>query len=338
MEKKKVFNEINSKGIIKVDMKDIKNLSIDDVMKQQLEKLEKDKSELETKLTYVAKKFDHLERAQRKYELTLLEKDAATAKDREIEAYNAMKEKIISHAKKEHDDAIKIRDRLQRIVPDYLQFVEKLKVTKHAEYEAARVEAEAKLAEAKKARVAEFIAKKRAEHEAAEQARIQQENEEKQKKLAEARLAAEQQARMKKYEQDKAQQEAEAEKKEYENLLAQEKSGKLTFRDGIKLKKLRARFEGGEAPTSPVRHASSAAASPSPAPFRPTPRAHPTPVSSSSPAPFRPIPRAHTTAAPARTAQDPERALYEDLLAQEKAGTLTFGNKVKLRKLRAKFE
>ncbi|GMF01097.1 unnamed protein product [Ambrosiozyma monospora] len=42
MEKKKVFNEINSKGIIKVDMKDIKNLSIDDVMKQQLEKLEKD--------------------------------------------------------------------------------------------------------------------------------------------------------------------------------------------------------------------------------------------------------------------------------------------------------
>ncbi|KAG7823601.1 hypothetical protein KL909_002998 [Ogataea angusta] len=164
-EKKKLLNEINAKGIIKVDMDDIENLDGRKLQKMQIEKLEQDRRVLEERIEATAKRFDYLERAQRRYELPMLQEDAEGQKGREMEVYEEMKQKLIANAKKEHEEALKIKQRLARLIPDYEAFVGQKEQALWEEYEKKAAEANEKFEAAKKQRIAEFIAKKKAEFE-----------------------------------------------------------------------------------------------------------------------------------------------------------------------------
>ncbi|KAF8004406.1 hypothetical protein HF325_001854 [Metschnikowia pulcherrima] len=181
-DKRKIAEEINAKGIIKIDLDNLGDLDTDKLRAMQIEQLSKDRKILDEKLKIVFKKADHMERAQRKYELPLLEKDAEAQKERDAQAYEELKQAKIEKAKKEFKNATSLKERLSRVLPDY----ESYKKT---------------IDEQNAARVAQLKARAKAELEKAKAARIEQVKQQRIEELRHIRererLAAEEEARKK---------------------------------------------------------------------------------------------------------------------------------------------
>lgn len=151
-EKLKIAEEINAKGIIKLDLNNLDDLDTEKLRIMQIEQLNKDKKDLEERLKILSKKTDHTERAFRRYELQYLEKDAEKQQEDDIKNYEALKELKISKAKKEHEESLALKDRLQRMIPDFEPF-KKIIDEKHSSRLAElRKEAQAALEQAKRER------------------------------------------------------------------------------------------------------------------------------------------------------------------------------------------
>ncbi|KAM9896711.1 hypothetical protein OXX79_007319 [Metschnikowia pulcherrima] len=181
-DKRKIAEEINAKGIIKIDLDNLGDLDTDKLRAMQIEQLSKDRKILDEKLKIVFKKADHMERAQRKYELPLLEKDAESQKERDAQAYEELKQAKIEKAKKEFKNATSLKERLSRVLPDYESYKKIID-------------------EQNAARVAQLKARAKAELEKAKAARIEQVKQQRIEELRHIRererLAAEEEARKK---------------------------------------------------------------------------------------------------------------------------------------------
>ncbi|ODV96959.1 hypothetical protein PACTADRAFT_48746 [Pachysolen tannophilus NRRL Y-2460] len=292
-EKKKIAEEINAKGIIKIDVDKLEDLDADKLRLMQVEQLTKDKKDLETKLRSLAKKMDHTERAYRRYELPLLAKDAELQKEKDKEIYEETKTKIIAQAKKEHESAIKLRDRLQKVVPDFEKFRAEVGAQKHEQYLAKVAELKAKLEAARQERISQVIAERKAF----------MEEELRNKKEAERRAAEEEEILKQKAEERRKREEAIEKQREIEQLALQKNNSTkrvaspsasastgagaaeaipsdrpLSFAEKMRLKREQQQREGSNAsntssPRAPASSlspasASSKVASPSPAPAK----------------------------------------------------------------------
>lgn len=174
-DKRKIAEEINAKGIIKIDLNNLKELDTDKLKMMQIEQLNKDKKELEEKLRALAKKTDHSERAYRRYELQLLEKDAATEKEKYLQSYEEMKKAKIEKAKKDHQKALALKERLSRVVPDYEKFVDGINKKNADKLAELKKQAGYELEKAKEERIA------RVRQERLEQLKIRREQEERER-------------------------------------------------------------------------------------------------------------------------------------------------------------
>lgn len=152
-EKLKIAQEINAKGIIKLDLNNLDDLDTEKLRMMQIDQLNKDKKNLEERLKALSKKNDHTERAFRRYELQYLEKDAEKQKEEDIKNYEALKELKINKAKKEHDESLAKKERLQRIVPDFGPFKKQIDEKNSSKLAELKKQAQQAFEEAKKERI-----------------------------------------------------------------------------------------------------------------------------------------------------------------------------------------
>ncbi|AEY94994.1 FABL065Wp [Eremothecium gossypii FDAG1] len=151
----KMIEDINAKGLIFIDPKEAKNMTLEKFKKLTVELVSKDKKDLDERMSHAFKRVDHIERAYRKLEAPLWEKDAQKQKERDLESYNKLKQMMVEKAKKDHEENLRIHERLVKIYPSYLHFREKVIAAQKSQIEALRAENAAKLEAAKNARLQE---------------------------------------------------------------------------------------------------------------------------------------------------------------------------------------
>ncbi|KAH3685456.1 hypothetical protein WICPIJ_003571 [Wickerhamomyces pijperi] len=238
-EKRRLVDEVNAKGIIKVDVNNLEDITEEKLRIMQLEQLAKDKLDMDTRIAAVFKKTDHVERLLRKFELPLLAKDAESQKDRDLTAYNEFKAKAIAKAKDQHEKDVTLRDRLARVAPGFKSFRESKGSDIAAKREAQIAEAAAKLEAAKQARIEEVRQQRYEEQMAAYEAQVKRAQEEAKQQERAAAIEAQRAAVV-----------------NAPNAKIDE--SKLTFAEKMKLRKARA--EAAAASNPPPAHSQSQAA------------------------------------------------------------------------------
>lgn len=161
----------------------MENLSTDNLMKLQVEQLEKEKKELNERMRIAAKRLDHVERAYRKEERPLLAKDYEIQQANDKRAHEAAQKARLEAAKLTYEHDLQTKKRLARIMDDYKAYREHV-ISQRGEEFAKRQEMATKKIEEEKAKRRKLILKQREEERAhrAEQERLRREREEEERR------------------------------------------------------------------------------------------------------------------------------------------------------------
>jgi translation initiation factor 3 subunit A len=182
------------KGKIDADILNMENLDTAKVMQLQLEALEREKNEMANKLKAINRHVDHLERAFRKEEIPLLEKDYENQQKEDITNYEATHKALITQTKAKHEEDMTFKKRFNRVLPFYNQYLDRLNQARNSQFEEKRAELEAQKDAEKNAIIEEFRSyRAKVEADEAEVQRIREEKErlERERKEEEERIRAE---------------------------------------------------------------------------------------------------------------------------------------------------
>ena len=97
----------------------MENLSTDNIMRLQVEQLEKEKKDLTERMRVALKRLDHTERAYRKEERPLLSQDYDQQQANDKAAHEAAQKARIENYRLSHDQDIETKRRLFRMMDDY---------------------------------------------------------------------------------------------------------------------------------------------------------------------------------------------------------------------------
>lgn len=162
----------------------------------KLAHLEKEKNELNDRVRTTAKRIDHLERALRREEAKHVPTDYEAQKKHDLELYEAQKAETLKEAKQKHAEAVALKHRLSRLVPQFSSFRKELSEKRHEEFEKRRKAAEREFEAKKKQRVKEVQERRRREkQEREEEERRRKEEEERAAREEEERTAREEERR-----------------------------------------------------------------------------------------------------------------------------------------------
>ncbi|KAJ5363827.1 Eukaryotic translation initiation factor 3 subunit A [Penicillium cataractarum] len=162
----------------------------------KLAHLEKEKNELNDRVRTTAKRIDHLERAFRREEAKHVPTDYEAQKKQDLELYEAQKAETLKEAKQKHAEAVALKHRLGRLVPQFSSFRKELSEKRHEEFEKRRKAAEREFEAKKKQRVKEVQERRRREkQEREEEERRRKEEEERAAREEEERVAREEERR-----------------------------------------------------------------------------------------------------------------------------------------------
>ena len=155
-------------------MKDVENLNTDNLMRLQVEQLEKEKKERESRLRVIAKRIDHTERAYRQEERPLLAKDYELQQAGDRSTFEQIQSGRIDAARLAHIRDLETKKRLSRILPEFEARKALILERRSAEYTRKQAVAQAKIEEEKAKRRAVLLEareEERSREEAAEKAR-----------------------------------------------------------------------------------------------------------------------------------------------------------------------
>ncbi|PYH50057.1 putative eukaryotic translation initiation factor 3 subunit EifCa [Aspergillus saccharolyticus JOP 1030-1] len=196
-ELKKQIEELKS-GVKGIDISelDLSELDANRLRAMKLAQLEKEKNELNDRVRTTAKRIDHLERAFRREELKHIPEDYEAQKKRDMEIYEAQKAETLKEAEDKHKEAVALKHRLSRLVPQFNSFRKEVSEKRHEEFEKRRKAAERDFEAKKKQRIKEVQERRRREKaEREEEERRRREEEERAQREEEERVAREEERR-----------------------------------------------------------------------------------------------------------------------------------------------
>jgi len=177
----------------------------------ELQTLDKNAKDLDERLRVTARRLDYLERALRKEEIPLLAQDYERQQKAEKNYYAQGRETRLEDAKVKHQEALVLKQKLERIIPTYEEYRSEIEEKRHGDFSKRRREAAEALENEREKRIKAYkrdvLARRKRERE--EEARLlaeeekraeeaeqkRQEEEAKATKLAEARAAKEEEIR-----------------------------------------------------------------------------------------------------------------------------------------------
>ncbi|KAH9979221.1 hypothetical protein BGW80DRAFT_1434953 [Lactifluus volemus] len=115
-EARQLAQSLRERGNLKVDIDDVENLNTDSLMRLQVEQLEKEKKERESRLRVIAKRIDHIERAYRQEERPLLAKDYELQQASDRATHEQMQKDRIDTARLAHRRDLETKERLSLIL------------------------------------------------------------------------------------------------------------------------------------------------------------------------------------------------------------------------------
>ena len=162
----------------------------------QVIQLDKERGELHEKLRITGKRIDHFERALRREEIPLLNKDYEVQLAQEARIFEQNRQLKLALAAARHKESINMKKRLERVLPDYKAYREIIGEKQSEEFQNRLNEAHAAL-EAEKAKRRSAYLKFQEEERRKKEAREREEEleRERQRKEAEEAIAREEAAR-----------------------------------------------------------------------------------------------------------------------------------------------
>jgi len=209
-QKLRAARELQKKGEklgIKIDIAELENLSTEAFVARQVQHLEKEKTEQKQRLTSLAKKLDHAERACRQEEIPLLEQDFERQKKVDREYHEKHYDQTVAAGKSKHLRDLELKTKLSKVVEDADKFRKVVLQRREGEHQKKVQEARVLLEAEKEKRREEYVRQwerdyhnKRADRERAEQdAQEKRAREEERRAREEERAAAEEASRPSKY-------------------------------------------------------------------------------------------------------------------------------------------
>ncbi|CAI7678294.1 hypothetical protein N7533_002201 [Penicillium manginii] len=196
-ELKKQLEELKT-GVKGIDISefDMDELDANRLRAIKLAQLEKEKNELNDRVRTTAKRIDHLERAFRREELKHIPTDYENQKKQDLALYEEQTQETLKEAKQKHAEAVALKHRLGRLVPQFSSFRKDLSEKRHEEFEKRRKVAEREFEAKKKQRVKEVQERRRREkQEREEEEQRRAEEEERAQREEEERTAREEERR-----------------------------------------------------------------------------------------------------------------------------------------------
>ncbi|OGE49518.1 hypothetical protein PENARI_c021G02029 [Penicillium arizonense] len=238
-ELKKQLEELKT-GVKGIDVSeiDLDELDANRLRAMKLAQLEKEKNELNDRIRTTAKRIDHLERAFRREELKHIASDYEAQKKLDMELYEKQKAEALQESKQKHAEAVALKHRLGRLVPQFSSFRKEVSEKRHEEFEKRRKAAEREFEAKKKQRIKEVQERRRRE-------RQEREEEELRRKEEEERAAREEQERTAREEERRRALAEEKAKREEERSKLDEIALKQQQREAEAEARLAARRTGG---------------------------------------------------------------------------------------------
>ncbi|CAO3614879.1 unnamed protein product [Cunninghamella echinulata] len=151
---KRIAEEISAKTGLQLKPEEVENSDVKTLLDIKVNRLQTEQKEMSDRLKQIGKRLDYTERAYRKEEIPLLEKDYERQQKQDKAFYEAARKAELAASKETYDHNMKVKSRLSRIYDDFIAHRKKLEGAHQQANDARRRAAEEAIEKEKQERIA----------------------------------------------------------------------------------------------------------------------------------------------------------------------------------------
>lgn len=148
-------SELGAKMLKDIDVETFTKIDPDELMKRQMETMEREKKDMQDRLKAQEKKVDYFERAKRIEEIPLLKKKYDDKRIKDEKKWEEMEKERIENLKTEKKSMLQAKARLERMTGDRDIFLQDLRDSRRLVYEQKKAEFDSMMAKMRAIRLAE---------------------------------------------------------------------------------------------------------------------------------------------------------------------------------------